>query len=217
MRCILKTSVGYYQQYFINLQENSIVGWFSGNWMKEQLGIADDQPLDVHFTYPKDGNFHQSVKIRSDNLEQYISVYWNKVKIKTIEINDEIRARNINEMTREEYGNNLLSFSVPAFKPEPLDNLQNYFFTGVALNIFNGSFKIHEWDFIIKEQDIKEDDLVVDVSNLDNVNVNISAAIRPKGEIVTRSAPSQYHSKSLDLSNNYQLILRCSIDPLPNE
>lgn len=215
MRCILKTSAGYCQGYFVNLQENSIVGWFSGDWMKEQLGIADDQPLDVHFTYPRDGNIHQSVKIRTDALEKYIIVYWNKVKIKTISINGGIKTREVSEMTREEFGNNLLAFSVPLFKPEPLNRLQNYFFPGVALNIFNGSFKIHEWDLLIKEQDIKEDDLVVDVSNLDNVNLNISAAIRPKGEIVTRLSPSQFHYKSLNLPNHYQLVLRCSIDPLP--
>jgi hypothetical protein len=214
MRCILKTVNGNYQQYFIKIQENSIVGWFSGNWMKKQLAIPDNQPLDVHFTFPKDGNFHQSVKLKYENLEQFVSVYWNTVKIKTIVINGDTRERKIVEKTREEFGNNLLSFSVPLYKPDPLDTIQVFFFSTVAVNIFEGSFKIHDWDLLVSEQDLKEDDLVIDVRDLDNVNVNIDAAIRPKDEVIIRTKPFQYHFKSFELNKDSGLFLRCFISPL---
>lgn len=214
MRCILKTLNGNYQQYFIKIQEKSIVGWFSGNWMKEQLGIPDTQPLDVHFTFPKDGNFHQTVKLKYETLEQFVTVYWNRVKIKTIVINGEARHREIIEKSREEFGNNLLSFSVPLYKPDPLDTIQAFFFSTVAVNIFEGSFKIHDWDLPVSEQDFLEDDLIIDVCNLDNFNVNIDAAIRPKNEVIIRTKPFQYHFKYFDLNKDSGLFLRCFISPL---
>jgi hypothetical protein len=217
MRCILKTVNGHYQQYFIKAQKNSIVGWFSGNWMKEQLGIPDTQPFDVHFTFPKDGNFHQSVKLKSKTLERFITVYWNKVKIKTIAINGYTRHREILEKTREEFGNNLLSFSVPLFKPAPLDTIQVFFFSTLAVNIFKGSFKIHDWDVLISDQDLTKDDLIVDVCDLNNFNVNIDAAIRPKNEIIARTNPFQYHFKCFDLNKDSGLFLRCFISPLPED
>jgi hypothetical protein len=54
----------------------------------------------------------------------------------------------------------------------------------------------------------------VDVSNLDRVSLNVSAAIRPKDEVISRTALSLYWCKIIDLSNDRQLILRCFVDPL---
>jgi hypothetical protein len=191
MRCIIKTRIGCYKIYFIELRKNSIVGWFSGDWMRDQLGISGSSIFEVHFTFPKDGNFHHSIKLTTTIKEEYITVYWNKVKIKTILIEDEKKHAITNELTREEFKDNLLGHLVPLFRPDSLDDIPFFHFTNVGFNIFNGSFKVREGiDSVVEQKDIKDTDLMVDVSNLDRVSLNVSAAIRPKDEVISRAAPS---------------------------
>lgn len=218
MRCIIKTKVGYYKIYFIELRQNSIVGWFSGDWMRDQLGIKNSSIFEVHFTFPKDGNFHHSIKLITKIKEEYITIYWDKVKIKTIAIENEKQPVVINELTREEFKDNILGHLVPLFKPDSMEDIPFFHFTTVGFNIFNGSFKVREgMDLVVEQKDIKSTDLIVDVTNLDRVSLNVSAAIRPKGEVISGTEPSQYWCKIIELSNSRQLILRCFIDPLNDD
>lgn len=218
MRCIIKTKDKYYKTYFVELQRNSIVGWFSGEWMRQQLKIPASAIFEIHFTFPKDGNFHHSVKLITESLEQYVTIFWDIVKTKIIVINGKEKSTVKKEYTREEFKDNLLGHLVPLFKADPLDVVPYFHFPTVGFNVFDGSFKIREGiDTIIEQHDIRESDLAVDVSGLDKVSLNISAAIRPNGEVISWTAPSQYWESVIELPKDRKLVLRCSIDPLKDE
>jgi hypothetical protein len=62
VRLILKTIDGHFKEYWIILQKQSVIGWFSGDWIKNELGIANDLHFECHFTLPPDGNAHHSYK-----------------------------------------------------------------------------------------------------------------------------------------------------------
>jgi len=62
MRLILKTSDGYFQIYWATSGKNSILGWFSGDWLRQELNISNDFHFEAHFTFPQDGNIHNSYK-----------------------------------------------------------------------------------------------------------------------------------------------------------
>ena len=177
--------------------------------------IPDSSRFEIHFTFPKDGNFHHSIKLITEIKEEYITVFWDNVRIKTILIKGNEKVVKKEEITRDAFKDNLLGHLVPLFKPDSFENIPFFHFTTVAFNIFDGSFKIREGiDSIIEQKDVKDTDLMVDVSNLDSVSLNVSAAIRPRDEVISRAAPSQYWCKIIELPNDRQLILRCFIDPL---
>jgi hypothetical protein len=212
MTCIIKSKDGYFKIYFIALQQNSIVGWFAGDWMRRELGIPDDATFEIHFTFPKDGNFHHTILLKNNATEEFINVYWNKVKIKVID--KESGTKTIEEKTREEFKDNLLGHLVPLFKPDSLEKVETFHFPTMSFNVFNGSFKvIKNVDLLVEEKDIRNGDLVIDVSGMESVSLNISAAIRPLGEVLTLPDPSQFHYKYYALGAYRELQLRCMINP----
>ena len=186
MTCIIKTKDGYFKTYFIAIQQNSIVGWFSGDWMRRELGIPDSSTFEIHFTFPKNGNFHHTVILQTDIKEEYINIFWDNVKIKTIDIIDGNKTVEKIEKTRKEFEDNLLGHLVPLFKPDSLEKVKSFHFPTMGFNVFNGSFKIiKNVDLVVEEKNIKPADLVIDVSKMESVSLNISAAIRPAGDIMS--------------------------------
>ena len=119
------------------------------------------------------------------------------------------------EKTREEFKNNILGHLVPKYKADTLDLVKKFPFITVSLSVDNGSFKISKkGDILVAEKDIKDTDLIVDVSQMDKVNLNISAGIQAEEVISTAPDPSKMFCKYHKLSNSRHLELRCRVDKL---
>lgn len=207
MRLILKTSDNtYITFYWVTYTGNAIVGWYSGNWLRKELGLPEDMHFESHFNYPKDGNYHYSYKAINQNYEQYISVYWDKVKIKTIENG----IKEIILKTRKEFEDNILNHMVGNFQPLPIVEATFFQFTNVAVTVFNGKINTSKFDKIIKEEDIKKDDIVVDISDMDNIGLNICALIRHSSQEVFKPSNGLHFSKSIVLPNDRYLDLVCN-------
>ena len=148
MRLILKTKDRLVNLFWVFYKPQMVMGWFAGDFLKKELGLPDEFHLESHFTYPKDGNFHFSHKSMRGDYEEFITVYWDKVKIKTI-VN---KIPSVEWKTREEFKENILGHMVPQFIPEPLENVKNYFFGTLGFNIINGEFRHSKYDKIIQEK-----------------------------------------------------------------
>ena len=148
-----------------------------GDYLKKQMNLPKDAHIDCHFTYPEDGKFHYSFKDLNGGVEEYINVFWDHVKIKIINKD----ARGVSVMTREEFSHTpiyLLGHMVPQFQAPPLGKLENFQLTSIGFNIFNGDYS-HVQDDLIKEEDIKLDDLIVDVRAIDKYCVSVNCAFKP--------------------------------------
>jgi len=73
---------------------------------------------------------------------------------------------------------------------------------------------VSKTDISVEEDQIQDTDLVVDVSQMDNVSLTISAGIHPSEVILTAEEPSKIFCKYLLLPNSRNLILQCRISPL---
>ena len=125
-----------------------------GDYLKKQMNLPKDAHIDCHFTYPEDGKFHYSFKDLNGGVEV---------------------------MTREEFSHTpiyLLGHMVPQFQAPPLGKLENFQLTSIGFNIFNGDYS-HVQDDLIKEEDIKLDDLIVDVRAIDKYCVSVNCAFKP--------------------------------------
>jgi hypothetical protein len=92
-----------------------------------------------------------------------------------------------------------------------LNTIKAYQFTNVSFTIFNGTYKATKFNNFIEEDKIKEDDLIVDVSQMDNVGLNISAGIRPVGFFFNSPDRIPIYTKSISLTNNRELVLWCTV------
>src|SRR4051812_37011804 len=84
IRLLLRTKQGLIKMCYMITTPTCVVGWYMGDWLKKQLGLPLETHLDCHFTYPLNGNYHNSYKSITEDREIYITVSWNNVKIKTI-------------------------------------------------------------------------------------------------------------------------------------
>ena len=185
-----------------------------GDWIKEKLRVSPESHLDCHFTYPTDGNYHYSFKARNDGVEQYVSVFWNCARIKSIRGD----SRRIVEVTREELANGpsyILGHLVPVFKPEPLDRVAGFQFVSMGFNVLNGNFGNHDANAALQgEPTTSGDDLIVDVEALDKVSVSVSCHFTNaanKGQAHLLYNHGQLHSIAKQVSANIELELACHL------
>jgi len=210
MRLLLKTTEGHVKMYWVELQSNSITGWFCGEWIRNELGLPNNLHFDSHFTYPNDGSFHFSYKSINVEREEFVSVFYDKVRIKTIVKDRVIKI----EKTREQFYPTILQHFVPDNKLAQLSEIQHYQFPTLGFNVFNGTFNFKKIaEILLEEEDIRSDDLVVDVSELVNSIVNIYATIRSSNQNHTKEGSTKWFFKSLPLSNSRTLDLICSVAP----
>jgi hypothetical protein len=217
MRLILRTRTFSAKEYFVQFNGSTVVGWFAGNWLKREVGYPPTAHLDAHFCYPADGNYHFSYKAKNDNFEQFISVYWNRVTIKTIE-NGKRHKENIPRDGNEPIPK-ILTHPVPTAQQLELESVDFFYFGTLGINVINGSFTLlgGGFDNLVLENDVNETvDLVVDLQTYDNHNVNMYAIIRRLND-ETIPANGDYFSRQLPMSRNRVLELACSItrNPVP--
>jgi hypothetical protein len=209
MTVILQTKDRLVKMYWVSLKPNSIVGWFTGRWLQTMLGLPDSHHFDSHFTFPKDGNYHFSYKSINKESEEFVTVYWDKAKIKTISNGQ----RTIIEPQRQEFEerNPLLATLVPLYRPKSLDEISSFQFPTVGFNIYEGTFKSRASDNIVNESEITANDLVINISGLDNVCIAICAAIVTHKNQFTFKDSLHHYSKFTEMSNGRILELVCNI------
>jgi hypothetical protein len=205
MRLLLHTLKGLVRTYRIDTNNGSITGWYLGNWHINQLNLPKDIGYDCHFTYPKGGKYHVSIKCRESNPEEYINVYSDIVTVK--EITNGVAAKSV--FTREQFENNkwnIIGHMVPAFDPLPLDSIDFFQFPSLGFNIFNGDFSgSNIINNIVPEDAIKSDDLIIDVRLLDKYSFSCWGTIRGIGEQdkSTVAFKDWEHSERIEEKNNH--------------
>ncbi len=210
MRLIIKTHNRLITFYWIKIQKGSIVGWYAQDYIRKQLNIPDGNNFDSHFTYPKDGNYHFSYKSKNGEYEEYVTVSFDIVKIKTIS-NGQV---NKVEKSRKDfdYNNPFMSILLPTNKSQELNKVNTFQFPFVSFTVNNGDVCKVIGETIIEQQDITNEDLVVDVTHLDNVDINAYAIIRPTSSINALAINNaDYKAKQIALSNDRCLEIVCNI------
>ncbi|MBS1586010.1 MAG: hypothetical protein JSS82_10755 [Bacteroidetes bacterium] len=215
MRLLLRTNKGLFQVCWIVINQNSITGWYMGDWLKEDMGLTPNSHLDCHFTYPGSGEYHYSFKSNNSHIEKYINVYRNHVKLKVItrDANGIMLEKTINEMTRHEFaktGLHRLGHMVPIFEPIPLASAEHFQFCSIGFNVFGGNFSSGK-NNIVLDKDIAGEDLVVDVRVLDKFGVSVSCHLKDIGNdfFVRLYQDGQYHAISTRLFQNRLIEITC--------
>ena len=62
--------------------KDKIIGWVGAGFIKELAGSVPNVKFEYHFTYPKDGNYHHKVWLKTENIEQWLHVYHDRITSK---------------------------------------------------------------------------------------------------------------------------------------
>lgn len=205
MRIVLKTVEGYIQLYWIKKTETSIVGWIAGDLIKNDFNVSVDTIIDIHFTYPADGNLHHSYKLISPDKETYISVYNNKVKTKIIENGQ----RHVTEEARTRIDSMPLSIFVPTEKQPSLNEVKYRQFPTIGFNIVNGKFGLSDKTNFILPAEEKGEDLIVDVTKFQNTPINLTAFLRETNQQIGPLKNSTFDSLTTPFDKTRVLEVRC--------
>ena len=207
MRIVLKTLEGYIPLYWIKYTGTTITGWISGDLFKHDLKVSNETSIDIHFTYPKDGNVHNSYKIISSEKEIYISIFPDQIKTKVIENGKRV----ITEEKRTYQSKIPLSIFVPQVKQPSLDSLAYYQFTTVGFSIVEGKYGMIDKTKTILKEEIEKDDLIVDVCNFKNVSINLTAFVHKKDIKIGALPQSEFESLESSIDENRVIEVRCII------
>lgn len=184
-----------------------ITGWYLGKSFRNQfLELPPAVKLDSHFSYPFDGAFHYSHKFINKNSEQYVTIYWNRVRVKTIENGGSPVEENF---TREEFKVNMLGHMVSESEPVPINQTQFFQFISMGFNVLNGDISRYQGERTIKEP--RPDDLVVDVSHFYNYAVTAFSRLRSPDVSITKLLDSKEYIKTIALTDKLNLEIGCLI------
>lgn len=217
MRLILRIKEGFVAMCFMTATQSSVVGWYMGDWIKNQLNLPVGFHLDCHFTYPLDGNYHYSFKSNNDAKEYYITVAWDNVKIKLIRNGQKV----VYFISREEFAKTelgILGHMVCTFKGEPLKKVKMFQLVTMGFNVFNGSFSLKGGENFVLEEQISKDDCVVDLRKLDNYSVSINAYLRNIKDVVFNPELKEndfLYTKQEDIGNGVYMDISCWLLPNP--
>ena len=208
MRLIIKTQDRLITFYWIKIQKESIVGWYAQDYIRKRLNIPDGKHFDSHFTFPKDGNYHFSYKYKNEGHEKYVDVYFDKVDIKTI--SNGSKQKIVKSRKDFDCENPFMTILLPTEKNQELNNVNNFQFPLVSFTVNSGNVCKVNGETIIEQHDITNEDLVVDVTQLDNVDINTFAIIRLTSSINAFTINNAtYKAKQIALPNDRCLELVC--------
>jgi hypothetical protein len=209
MRIVLKTIEGHIQLYWIKKTANSITGWVAGDLIKKDFNVSDDTTVDLHFTYPKDGNFHHSYKIVNKKEEVYVSIYSDIIKTKIIV--PDLENRTVTEEPRIKLNSMPLSVFVPTEKQLPLDKVTYRQFQTIGFTIVDGKFGLSDKINFILPSEIDKQDLVVDVTDFKSTSINLTSFIREKSKEIGNFENSRFESAEIEFDKERLLEVRCVI------
>ena len=216
MRLLLKTKVGIVSLYWVQAKNNSIVGWYAGQCLNNEVNISPDFPPDFHFTYPESGNYHFSVKSFKTDPEIFATVFWDRVKIKTITN----AVPSIVEMSKADFESHnlfLLGHLMVGYRPLPVADIMRFSFPTIGFNVLEGDFNRNGYSDFVLESQITDNDLVIDVSLLNNHCINAFGCVRniSQPESSLPSSGGVLHVKSQPISDTHILEICCMSAPNP--
>jgi hypothetical protein len=149
-----------------------------GQWLNRELGISPPEfPPDFHFSYPASGEYHFSVKSFATDPELFVSVFWDRVKVKTVRDGAAFTA----EISRAEFASHelsLLGHLMVGYQPPAMADVTLFSFPTLGFNVLSGDFNRKGNGSAIPEAEVTADDLVVDVASLEGHSVNVLCCIR---------------------------------------
>jgi len=210
MRLLLKTKNGIVSLYWVQGKNNSIVGWYAGQCLNNEVNISPDFPPDFHFTYPESGDYHFSVKSFKTDPEIFVTVFWDKVKIKTITN----AVPSIIEMSKKDFENHklsLLGHLMVGYRPLPVADIEHFSFPTIGFNVLEGDFNRKGFSDFVLESQITDDDLVIDASLLNNHSINAFGYVRniSQPQSGLSSSGGVLHIKSQPISETHILEICC--------
>lgn len=182
MRAYLQDDRGSQLTYWIERSENGIVGWFATPRMYNQhIGVAPEAAVDVHFTYPMDGDLHFSLKNKThpSGEEVFETAYFDRVRRKHIADGK----RTVSEIPRDE--ESAWHWLMPRFRPHPLSDYAHsplkFCFASTGIPVANGRVAASALDRLPREESSPPNVTPIPVSSLGTGTVNISACIYGRG------------------------------------
>jgi hypothetical protein len=217
MRLLLHHSDGHYPVFWINREARQIVGWSGSRATEPQFAPRTTENVDVHFTYPADGNYHFSYKYwnASGQLLRVESFYRDRVRTKLL-VNGV--ADRIEEIQRAEWeAQRDTVILLPDFVLPPLadysSNPHSFFFPSSGFNVFPGirpGLMPRNPEFV----EPRSNDLVVEIRRTEAIMVNMGARLRGCGLTSSSSMTTdgEFHSKTDDSAYPH-VELYCAVAP----
>lgn len=208
MRIILKENNKYLTIYWIKRAGNCIVGWYNSQVQQNKNGV---DKIHVHFTYPKDGQYHISRELFANNeLVRREKIFNNRFAYKMVSQNN---PKWISTSLKE---SPILMPSDKMLKPLIAFTDPNHTFSlpVMGFNMIEGTLFLKQ----LREQPDsefaqQEDDIVIDVKNYYGASVNLHCFLFSKENNIlmnmiitentlcvkdTREAPDIYLCATLD-------------------
>lgn len=174
MRLLLKREEKLYNAYWVKRHSSGVVGWFGGRAVLAAM-FGNSAPQDAHFCYPSDGNLHFSYKFfnGSGKLLRVETVYFDHVRVKDLTVQPKPQ---IDKLVRR--AEVLHEHLVVEYRAIPLATYSSSpcVFQFPLASIPVGSAP--SWGSAYKTvAESREDDVVVDASELVTGAINISALL----------------------------------------
>jgi hypothetical protein len=169
--------------YWIRRTGAAIVGWFATPRMFNQhLGVATQVCVDVHFTYPADGDLHFSFRDHTseEDCETFETVYSDRVRRKQIVAGN----RMLSERPRCETdpGWHVL---MPTQRPDPLSRYASeavqFHFAVTAIPVVRGRVAASALEGLPRMESAPPDTTPIPVSTFPSGTLNIGACLTGDG------------------------------------
>lgn len=167
----IKHKSSYLKVYWIKRNNQNITGWFNGSLYQSML-YSTVKDIDIHFTYPPDGNLHYTIKSKSNDIREYFFVKSENNKLKK-EGNVSVEGKIIN----------LFSHMLPDYTPPTYAEFSSsskfFQFPMAGISYLNGNLF---YPSLKKERAIKASsyNIVVDLDLYNDITINPCAMLLGK-------------------------------------
>ena len=180
MRIIIEQNNITAELYWIDLQKTRnnviIVGWCGGDFLKHLNETEPNLKFEYNFTYPANGNFYNTFRIWSEDNEQIVNVYSDRISVQGTFLKDN---SNWNVLTTDLLC--LLAKTVPDHKHLPLREVRSFSFPTISIPVKNGAIDFPETQSKKSTPAIKgKNDLIIHPIKFDTGIIKISAQILRK-------------------------------------
>ncbi len=179
MDAYLQDDRGAQLAYWIERSGNAVVGWFATPRMYNQhLGVLPDARVDVHFTYPANGDLHFSLKDQTSPTgdERYETVFSNRVRRKDIVGGK----RSISETPRDDTDPDW-HILMPNYRPRPLSDYASdpirFCFATTGIPVANGRVAASALERLPRVASAPPKATAIDVTSLGSGTLNIGACL----------------------------------------
>lgn len=175
---MMKIKVQYKEKYltlgYVSITKNTIVVWYTPQAIVGSLVAGNMLDLDLHATYPMNGDFHYSYKFMNsdDNLDYDKKIYHDRIVIIKY-LNGEF----VDKIRSERDGSDFLEHMVPDTMCDPLDNpeFNMFVYPQGAISMVKKTLSM-----ITEESKPKDSDIILKVDGLEDSILNFGFSIYNK-------------------------------------